>query len=587
MLGDNTSSKPPEQKTRESLTSRAIFEGLNTENSCIAQGTLCQADSKTVDSSQIPAEVGVKMEVDENLTQENALQKKVSGKRKRNAVSQNPAKKQRLNDNTCKASSSLEVQSSPSENRSRLITRHFPRQRIMYSSNLKDKFPKKHIMETTPVSNNGVNKLIRAIFMDDDMNEKDKNKRKGLSKNKKSKIHRLPSQYLKMREVFKTFLLSHKRCKFADLLRRYCQVIHRDTLDEQQMSPPLFDEDEHEKEVEEYKSAVNSYTKTYNVCRFVHAVCDTVISVKFWGTDANKRAFYKSLDRFIKLKKDEAFCLSQIVTKIKIKHCDWLTGNKGKKIPVSKSEKQKELFYRWLWWLVRNYIMVILKAFFYITEGASQSQDIFYYRKPTWRTIQSFGIKTVTSTMLREISETEAKTLVESKASLGYSRMRFLPKASSVRPIVNMKASPKFADTKLNLSINSKLRNVFEIIRFENARNRPDSTMFGVDDVYQRIKSFVARRENHNEQFYFVHVDINKCFDSILLERLFHIMKGVFKEEEYSIRRFVMIKSCHGKVKKVFEKSVALGNDCRTFKEFAEDTIRVIYKINSLYALLS
>ncbi|KXJ14758.1 Telomerase reverse transcriptase [Exaiptasia diaphana] len=523
------------------------------------------------------------MEVDEKLAfQENESKKKTSKKRKRNTSSsrtRKPAKKRRLNDSTFKASSNPELQSSPSEHKSRVVNRHFFRQSIMYSTNLKDKFPKKHIMETTAANSSGVTRLIRAIFIDDDIHEKDNNKKKGLPKKKKPKIQRLPRRYLNMRELFKTFLLRHKRCKFADLLKRYCKVTRNgSSIHEQQMSPSLFDEDEPDKEVEEYKTAVNNYTKTYNVCRFVKAVCDTVIPAEFWGTDANKRAFYKSLQRFIMMQKDETFSLLQMGHKIKVKSCDWLklTRNKGGRIPVTESEKQKEVFYRWLWWLVRNYIMVILKAFFYITEGASQSQDIFYYRKPTWRTIQSFGIKTVTTTMLSEISEKEAKALVESKASLGYSRMRFLPKASSVRPIVNMKVSPKISGAKVNLSINSKLRNVFEIMRFENARKpaRSDSTMFGVDDVYKRIKSFVATRENHDEPLYFVHVDINKCFDSILLDRLFHIMKAVFKEEEYSIRRFAMIKSCQGKVKKVFEKSVALGNDCRTFKEFAEDTIK-------------
>ncbi|KAK3745334.1 hypothetical protein QZH41_018897, partial [Actinostola sp. cb2023] len=400
-----------------------------------------------------------------------------------------------------------------------------------------------------------------------------------------------------MRGLIVQFVRRHKRCRFNGLLKHHCrkelqQVGASDSkggtsvLEEKANQQDTSNCEEAvtlstNKELRQYQLAVSKYTPTYQVFRFVKAVFNRVVPKELWGTEKNKRAFYKNLDGFIKLKKSERFSLGQTVDRMKIACCDWvkLSGNEKQSTPLSESEKQKEVLYKWIWWLVRCYIMVILKSFFYITEGASQSKEIFFYRKPVWKIIQEFGIKTVKNTLLRPISKEDAASLLDSNASLGYSFMRFIPKASKVRPIINMRMRPEAKKgKKFQLSINSKLRNVFEIIKFENARKtlRVNSTVFGVDDVYKALKSFITKRETCNDSrpLCLVHVDINRCFDSILLDKLYRIMKAVFKEEEYIVRRFVVIKSSNDKVKKVFEKKVCLGDDCRMFQEFIEDMIK-------------
>ncbi|KAK3745331.1 hypothetical protein QZH41_006721 [Actinostola sp. cb2023] len=515
------------------------------------------------------------------------MDKRSYGKRKQSHHSKKRAvKKPRLSENALSRPGARKKEhGSPTEFNSRIFSFYFPHTTLMYSTDFKDRFPPKHIMSSIKPNNRGATNLIRAIFFDeksitqstqrtflDQGKGAERKKAEFTSKRKKSKIQRLPKRFLKMRGLIVQFVRRHKRCRFNGLLKHHCRKeLQQVGVSDSKGGTSVLEEKDNQqdtsnceeavtlstnKELRQYQLAVSKYTPTYQVFRFVKAVCNRVVPKELWGTEKNKRAFYKNLDGFIKLKKSERFSLGQTVDRMKIACCDWvkLSGNEKQSTPLSESEKQKEVLYKWIWWLVRCYIMVILKSFFYITEGASQSKEIFFYRKPVWKIIQEFGIKTVKNTLLRPISKEEAASLLDSNASLGYSFMRFIPKASKVRPIINMRMRPEAKKgKKFQLSINSKLRNVFEIIKFENARKtlRVNSTVFGVDDVYKALKSFITKRETCNDSrpLCLVHVDINRCFDSILLDKLYRIMKAVFKEEEYIVRRFVVIKSSNDKEK--------------------------------------
>lgn len=102
-------------------------------------------------------------------------------------------------------------------------------------------------------------------------------------------------------------------------------------------------------------------------------------------------------------------------------------------------------------------------------------------------------------------------------------------------------------------SINKKLENLFEILKFEKGRNPHNSlrtTLFGGDDLYQVLKPFAerVRKSSDGRQLFFVHVDVNHCYESIPHKKLLDIMEKVLDEEEYLIRRFSLLKMSGGKV---------------------------------------
>ena len=93
---------------------------------------------------------------------------------------------------------------------------------------------------------------------------------------------------------------------------------------------------------------------------------------------------------------------------------------------------------------------------------------------------------------------------------------------------------------------------MFEVLKFEKERNPKSlgSTLFGNDDLYRALKPFVARVRTclAGRPLYFVHVDVKNCYESILHQKLFDIIKQVLEEEEYLIRRFVLLRMSAGKV---------------------------------------
>lgn len=243
---------------------------------------------------------------------------------------------------------------------------------------------------------------------------------------------------------------------------------------------------------------------------------------------------------------------------IKVSSCEWLKekGSEKKHVPLSDSLKRQQLLAQFIWWFVTKYLMLILKTFFYITESGTHRQRVFFYRKPVWEKIHKFGLNTFCGEFFKPLKTTEAEELLCRQSSLGFSLLRFIPKSSTVRPITNMRYCPAKKDpiitTQKQQSVNLKLQNLFEVLKFEKEQNPKSlgATLFGADDFYQALKPFVARVRTGLEKgpLYFVHVDVSHCYESILHQKLFDIIKEILQEEEYLIRRFSLLQMSAGKV---------------------------------------
>lgn len=293
------------------------------------------------------------------------------------------------------------------------------------------------------------------------------------------------------------------------------------------------------------------------VVRFLQCICHKVVPKELWGSSENKASFLRNLAKFIRLRRAETFSLGQLMAGIKVSSCKWLKdkGSENKHIPLSRSLKQQELLAQFLWWFVAKYLMVVLKTFFYITESGTHRQRVFYYRKPVWRKIHRFGLNAFCGEFFKPLKTKEAEELLGRPSSLGFSLLRFIPKSSTVRPITNMRHCPMIKEpinAQKPQSVNWKLQNVFEILKFEKERNPKSlgSTLFGTDDLYRVLKPFVTRVRTSLEgrPLYLVHVDVKNCYESILHQKLFDIIKQVLEEEEYLIRRFVLLRMSAGKV---------------------------------------
>lgn len=202
--------------------------------------------------------------------------------------------------------------------------------------------------------------------------------------------------------------------------------------------------------------------------------------------------------------------------------------------------------------------------------------------------------------MFEEIRTEKARKLLDARA-LGFSQIRLLPKASGLRPIMNLRrraTKVHGGKTILGRSINSVMAPVYNMLNYEKSvqPDRLASALFSVGDIYLRLKDFRAQLswdDREMEKLFFVKADVQSCFDTIPQRRVVRLMEQLCSESEYRIARHAEIKPSEprsyqggsGPVCKPARKFVARARPGHDFSSFQESVIEDIgkKKKNTIY----
>ncbi|KAF9585031.1 hypothetical protein BGW38_004190 [Lunasporangiospora selenospora] len=141
-----------------------------------------------------------------------------------------------------------------------------------------------------------------------------------------------------------------------------------------------------------------------------------------------------------------------------------------------------------------------------------------------------------------------------------FSTVRFLPKEHGLRPIINLRRKPtKLVNGSSSYhmnSVNRQLRNAFLILAYERQRRCPTSSVTGMNELFQKIKSIKNKLIDPTQEslpvLYMVKVDVKRSFDSINQERLLGLLDSILKEKKYWIYRHSKIVPYNGQVMKRF-----------------------------------
>ncbi|XP_050415889.2 telomerase reverse transcriptase [Patella vulgata] len=260
---------------------------------------------------------------------------------------------------------------------------------------------------------------------------------------------------------------------------------------------------------------------------------------------------------------------------IKIKKCKWLKK-------ISNPTQQSHLLSKLQLWLFNYFIIPIKQAFFYVTDSSNYRNRVFYYRKSLWQKIFYKAFKAFKEkSSLKLIPESEVKLLLKYEKSLGIAHLRFLPKTSSCRPIVNMGKNLLFPGITKKIPINKQLLNLLNVLSPDKLKNSDNlgSTVFGTDDVYLKLKHFIQQRKDNqdNRELYFVKTDISNCYDTIKPEKLHDIIKDILQQnpDEYITRRYFTVMSVGGKLRGTINRdSRSLMDYNPDFFSFIKDKIQ-------------
>ncbi|CAG2227327.1 EST2 [Mytilus edulis] len=272
------------------------------------------------------------------------------------------------------------------------------------------------------------------------------------------------------------------------------------------------------------------------------------------------------LQKLISSNKYDKLCIGQMMSGIKVSTISWLRTVK------SNSVRQHIMAKVWHW-IIEEFVLNVIKTFFYVTDTTQHVNRLFYYRKRTW---QWLHVKALTDlkkrNIIKLITEDSAKQLIAERQSLGVATLRFFPKSKGLRPIINLGRQQTLFGTP-GLPINKQLLNLLQVLSLIK-KIHPHivgAAKFGQDEVYRTWKSFAVKQRH---PLYFVKTDISSCYDEILQQKLFCIVKNIFNnpeivEDDFIIRRYVKIVNEGGVIKRKFvRKAFQLGDYRSDFVKF-------------------
>lgn len=284
---------------------------------------------------------------------------------------------------------------------------------------------------------------------------------------------------------------------------------------------------------------------------------------------------------------------SSLTSDVKVASISWLAPphlahTLGSKLSLSDFEKRTELLYEFIHYVFESILIPLLRANFYVTESQTHRNHLFYFRHDVWRKLIEQPMIDLKISTFEPLSSTKAQAML-SKRSLGMGTLRLLPKATGLRPILNLKKrflvkSPWGRNKSyLGASVNSNLAPIHHMLTYERERcpEKLGASLLSVGEMHARLKVFrdqlcqkvpqsTRTKTGQVPPLMFVKLDIQACFDTIPQQELLRLVAQIVSEETYHVTRYVaMNKGLQGKTKRKFLGRAAPSARPRSFPNLA------------------
>ncbi|KAG5440265.1 hypothetical protein PCANB_001835 [Pneumocystis canis] len=323
-----------------------------------------------------------------------------------------------------------------------------------------------------------------------------------------------------------------------------------------------------------------------HVSSFLKAVIKRIIPKGFYGSDSNFDNILNSINTFVRMRRFESISLHSLMHSLKIKTVSWLESTSNCRMSLSDFRKRISIFSELIYWTFDSLLISLIRSHFYVTESSVYRNKVLYFRHDVWKSLSEPQISRIRSLMFGDLSPIKSKE-VNSDLYLGYSYIRLIPKEIGARPIINLRRKQikiERSDTGNKYgrkivfmpSINSMINTVFHVLTFERERfpEYLGSSLFSINDIYRNIKMFkkyITGNHLQKKKLYFVKVDVKNCFDTIDQDKVLELVNRTLQEDEYILRKFVLVTSKLGKINKKFISRAGSSDDLCDFKKFADD----------------
>ncbi|KAM3265310.1 telomerase reverse transcriptase isoform X1 [Capsicum annuum] len=302
-------------------------------------------------------------------------------------------------------------------------------------------------------------------------------------------------------------------------------------------------------------------TKCYclkkQVVSFLWAACRSIVPIGLLGTPSNWRVLTNNIYKLVKLRRFEKFMSKQCMRKVKVSSYSPLSD-------VHPFLLKHKILEHWIFWLFSSFVVPLLQANFYVTEVEHEKQDIFYYRKPTWKNLISKAMTCLREQGYEEKDAPDVWKIIRPR-SFAFSKVRLLPKKRGVRMLANLKAS-------LNLPVNHPLRprgqrkvgsgkngkchnfnSVNEVLKdlhlvlksiVAKQPERLGSSVFDYNNVYKKLVPFLSNLKSGfsvKPEVFIIVSDVKGAFDSVDQDQLLSVVDDLNLEDEYFFSKVVQV----------------------------------------------
>lgn len=235
----------------------------------------------------------------------------------------------------------------------------------------------------------------------------------------------------------------------------------------------------------DYAAFASAYTPIHSVECFLLAVWRRLIPESLYGSDTkNGKHLEHCVSQLVRLRRHETLSVHYLLQKFSLSPLAYVPS-------VSLGPHHQALAQRiagrLLKWVFAEILIPIVSHSFYATETSLPTSGrlrVFYYRKAVWARLASLSMQQmVTQGRLRPVASEEEAARISGVAKLGAAipRLRLVPKASKVRPIVNL------GSRRHKISMNGLLGNAHAVLSAER-KARPHlfgSAIFKTEDAYE------------------------------------------------------------------------------------------------------
>ncbi|KTW32040.1 telomerase reverse transcriptase [Pneumocystis jirovecii RU7] len=402
----------------------------------------------------------------------------------------------------------------------------------------------------------------------------------------------VPKRLRKFLKILPVLQRRHKLCFYKIMLDYYCPIKkYYFDINPSDMNQTYIDR--HHELLDNYLNTRNmqvdidfiAMTTPYShVSCFLRAIMKKIIPRGFYGSDSNFENILDSINTFVRMRRFESISLHSLMHSLKVKTVSWLESDSNHRMSLWDFQKRVSIFSELVYWTFDSLLIPLIRSHFYVTESSVYRNKVLYFRHDVWKSLSEPQISRIKSLMFGDSFMVNLKE-ISSNFYLGYSYIRLLPKEIGVRPIINLRkkqirvvyfGNKRYKKIISMPSINSMLNTVFYVLMFERERSFDclGSSLFSINDIYKSIKMFKKYiNSNHlqKKKLYFAKVDVKNCFDTIDQDKVLELVIKTLQEDEYILRRFVLVTQNLGKFSKRFIAKAGSSDDLCYFKKFADD----------------